>query len=184
MSGPSPPLGPASVSPRLRQRATGVPSRPVGSLDRIEVLVHYNAWEFDGIEMAEPWRRSHSADAPVIAPTLSFGVILYVVVYMVYVAFASLAWRDAILTAGMWIFILWAVWRVLAPFLQARRQAESAIPEPPLRFVFSSAGVEMKHLDLSMQIAWPGIRRVQETWFSFLLYPRQPRHTPLLPTAA
>ncbi|HUC52818.1 MAG TPA: hypothetical protein VMR90_02150 [Candidatus Cybelea sp.] len=119
-----------------------------------------------------------------IAPTLSFGVILYVVVYMVYVAFASLAWRDAILTAGMWIFILWAVWRVLAPFLQARRQAESAIPEPPLRFVFSSAGVEMKHLDLSMQIAWPGIRRVQETWFSFLLYPRQSRHTPLLPTAA
>jgi len=31
----------------------------------------------------------------------------------------------------------------------------------------------MIRLDVSMQIAWPGIRRVEETWFSFLIYPRQ-----------
>jgi hypothetical protein len=24
-----------------------------------------------------------------------------------------------------------------------------------------------------MHIAWPGIRRLKETWFSFLIYPRQ-----------
>jgi hypothetical protein len=27
--------------------------------------------------------------------------------------------------------------------------------------------------DVSMQIAWPGIRRVKETWIPFLIYPRQ-----------
>ena len=65
------------------------------------------------------------------------------------------------------------VWWAVAPLLQARRQAEAVLSEPPVRFVFSPAGVEMIRLDVSMQIAWPGIRRVKETWFSFLLYPRQ-----------
>ena len=77
------------------------------------------------------------------------------------------------LVIAFWFRVAWVVWWAVAPLLQARRQAEAVLSEPPVRFVFSPAGVEMIRLDVSMQIAWPGIRRVKETWFSFLIYPRQ-----------
>jgi hypothetical protein len=161
------------ASPRLPERAAGIPLRTAGSLDRIEVTVHYSAWDIYCMEMAERWRRSHSADAPVIASTLPLAVLLYLFIDIVYVSFAPGAWKDAIVPGTMWLLILWAAWWAVAPFLQAHRQAEAALCEPPVRFVFSPEGVEMIRLDVSMQIAWPGIRRVKETWFSFLIYPRQ-----------
>jgi|SRR2546421_1625349 len=82
-------------------------------------------------------------------------------------------WRNFAPGVAFWFRVAWVVWWAVAPLLQARRQAEAVLSEPPVRFVFSPAGVEMIRLDVSMQIAWPGIRRVKETWFSFLIYPRQ-----------
>jgi hypothetical protein len=147
--------------------------RPAGSLDRIEVTVHYSAWNVYRMELAERWRRSHSADAPVIASTFPFAVILYLLLDIFYVAFAPGAWKDTILVAALWLLVLWGAWWAVAPFLKARRQAEAAVAELPVRFVFSPEGIEITRLDVSMRIAWPGIRRAKETWFSFQIYPRQ-----------
>jgi hypothetical protein len=174
MSRSVPPPGPKSESHRLPAQTSAVPSRPAGSLDRIEVLVHCNAWDVYRMEIAESWRRSHSADATVIANTFPFAVVLYLLLDIFYVAFAPRAWKDTIVTAALWLLILWGAWWIATPFLKAFRQAESAQLRPPVRFVSSPEGVEIIRPDFSMQIAWPGIRRVRETWFSFLIYPRQP----------
>src|ERR1700674_5767734 len=136
MSCPGPPPSPSSFSPRLPARAAGVPLRPAGSLDRIEVTVHYSAWDVCRMELAERWRRSHSADAPVIASTFPFAVILYLLLDISYVAFAPGAWKDTILVAALWLPVLWGAWWAVAPFLKARRQPEAAVAELPVRFVF------------------------------------------------
>ncbi len=125
------------------------------------------------MEMAERWRRSHSADAPVIASTFPLAVVLYFLLDIFYMSLTPAGWKNAVLPGTMWLLILWGIWWALAPYFEARRQAEAALSEPPVRFVFSPECVEMIRLDVSMQIAWPGIRRVKETWFSFLIYPRQ-----------
>ena len=173
MSRPGPPPSSRVASPRLPQRAAGIPLRPAGSLDRIEITVQYNAWDVYRMEMAERWRRSHSADAPVVTSTFPLAIVLYLLLELFYVALAPGAWRSAILPGTLWLVLLWTLWWAGAPIFAARRQAVAALSEPPVRFVFSSEGVEMIRLDVSMQIAWPGIRRVKETWFSFLIYPRQ-----------
>jgi len=125
------------------------------------------------MEMAERWRRSYSDDAPVLSSTFPFAVVFYVLVQLAYDVFSSSPWRNAIPGIAFWFLVVLAAWWTVAPFLDARRHAEAALSEPPVRFVFSPEGVEMIRLDVSMQIAWPGIRRVEETWFSFLIYPRQ-----------
>ncbi len=168
-SPPSPPY----FSPRLPERTGGLPARPVGSLDRISVTVHYTAWDMYRMAMAERWRRSYSADAPVLSSTFPLAVVLYLLIQLAYDIFSSSPWRNFVPGVAFWILVAWVVWWAVAPLLQARRQAEAVPSEPPVRFVFSPAGVEMIRLDVSMQIAWPGIRRVKETWFSFLIYPRQ-----------
>jgi len=173
MSRTGSPPSPPSFSPRLPERAGGVPARPVGSLDRISVTVHYTAWDMYRMAMAERWRRSHSADAPVLSSTFPLAVVLYLLIQLAYDIFSSSPWRDFVPGVAFWFLVAWVVWWAVAPLLQARRQAEAVLSEPPVRFVFSPAGVEMIRLDVSMQIAWPGIRRVKETWFSFLIYPRQ-----------
>jgi hypothetical protein len=147
---------------------------PGGSLDRIEVTVHYTAWDVYRMDMAERWRRSHSADAPVITSTLPLAVVaFYLLLDILYVVFPPGAGKDAVLPGALWLLVLWGIWGAVAPFLQARRMAEAAVSEPPVRFVFAPEGVEMVRLDVSMQIAWPGVRRVRETCFSFLIYPHQ-----------
>lgn len=160
--------------PKLAQRAAGAPLRPVGSLDRIEITVRYNAWDIYRMEMAERWRRSHSADAPVISSSFPFAVLLYLLVNIVYISFARGAWKETVPDVALWLLIVWGAWWVVSPFFEARRAAEASLSEPPVRFVFSPEGFEMTRRDVSVQIAWPGIRRVKETWFSFLIYPRQP----------
>lgn len=168
----TPPSSPP-VTPVLPERAAGFPARSAGSLDRIEVIVQYNTWDVYLMEMAERWRRSHSADAPVAVSTFPLAVILYLLLELFYVAMAPGAWKGALLPGVLWLLFLWAVWWLVAPILRARRQADAASSELPVRFIFSPDGVEMIRLDVSMKIAWPGIRRVKETWFSFLIYPRQ-----------
>ena len=80
----------------LPERAAGIPARPVGSLDRIEVAVHYTAWDVYLMEMAERWRRSYSGDAPVLSSTFPFAVVFYVLVRLAYDVFSSSPWRNAI----------------------------------------------------------------------------------------
>jgi hypothetical protein len=147
--------------------------RPGGSLERIEVTVHYSDWDVYRMDMAERWRTSHSADAPVIKSIFPLAAVLYLLLNIFYVAIAPGAWKDAVLPGALWLLVLWGVLRGVAPFLAARRVAEAAASEPPVRFVFSPLGVEIVRLDVSVHIAWPGFRRVRETWFSFLIYPRQ-----------
>src|SRR2546430_7065952 len=72
-------------------------------------------------------------------------------------------WRNFAPGVAFWFRVAWVVWWAVAPLLQARRQAEAVLSEPPVRFVFSPAGVEMIRLDVSMQIAWPGIRSEEHT---------------------
>lgn len=136
--------------------------------------MRYSAWDVYRMEFAENWRRSHSADAPVIRSTFPFAVVLYLLLNIYYAFSAPVAGKDTILIAAFWLVILWVAWWIATPFLQALRQAEPAQFGSPVRFVFSPEGVEIIRQDYSMQIAWPGIRRVRETRFSFLLYPRQP----------
>jgi hypothetical protein len=159
--------------PRLPERAAGVPLRPVGPLDRIKVTVHYTAWDVYRLEMAERWRRSHSGDAQVLSSAFPIAIVLCVLLQLVLDISLSTAWRSLIPGVAFWLLVAWAAWWAVARFLQAHRQAEAAVSEPSVRFVFFPEGVEMTRLDVSMQIAWPGIRRVRETWFSFLIYPRQ-----------
>jgi hypothetical protein len=168
----SPPSSPP-VTPVLPERADGISARPVGSLDRIEVTVHYNTWDVYRMEMAERWRRNHSADAPVVVSPFPLAVVLYLLLEFFYAALAPGAWRGALFPGALSLLFLWAVWWAVAPILQARRQAEAALSESPVRLVFSPDGVEMIRLDVSMKIAWPGIRRLKETWFSILIYPCQ-----------
>jgi hypothetical protein len=106
MSRSVPPLGPNTESALLPAQAVPASSRPAGSLDRIEVLVRYSAWDVYRMEMAESWWRSHSADAPVIRSTFPFAVVLYLLLDIFYVAFAPSAWKDTILSAAFWLLIL------------------------------------------------------------------------------
>jgi hypothetical protein len=145
----------------------------VDSLDRIEVAVHYTTWDVYRMEMAERWRRSYSADAPVLSSTFPFAVVFFLLVLAANDVLSSGPWRNAIPGIAFWFLVALAAWWTVAPFLEARRHAEAALSEPPVRFAFSPEGVEIARLDVSVQIAWPGIRRVRETWFSFLIYPRQ-----------
>jgi hypothetical protein len=173
MSRPSSPSSGPSVAPSLPERAAGFPARPAGSLDRIEVPVHYTAWDVYRMEVRERWQRSYSADSSVVASTfflLAAG--LYLLVDVLYFALAPTPWMDAVLIGAFWLLVLWGAWWAVAPILKARRHAEAALSEPLVRFVFSPEGVEIVRQDVSMRIAWPGIRRVRETWFSFLIYPR------------
>lgn len=133
MSRPGPPHSPSSFSPRLPARAAGVPLRPAGSLDRIEVTVHYSAWDVYRMELAERWRRSHSADAPVIASTFPFAVILYLLLDIFYVAFAPGAWKDTILVAALWLLVRWALGGLSLHF--SRLAARQKPPLPNFRSV-------------------------------------------------
>jgi len=142
-------------------------------LDRIKVTVHYNIWDVYRMEMAERWRRCHSADSPVISSAFSIAIVLYVLLQLVFDIIFSTAWRRMVPSLAVWLLVLWAAWWAVAPFLEARRQAEAAVSETPVRFIFSPEGVEIVRFEVSMHIAWPGIRRVKETRFSFLIYPRQ-----------
>ena len=174
MSRPGPPPSQPAIPPGLPVRTGDVPLRPAGSLERIEVTVRYNAWDLYRMEMAERWRRSHSADAPLFSSAFPVAVVLWLLVQLAYALLYSTAWRASVAVVAFWFLVLWAIWWTVAPFLEARRAAEAALSDSPPRFVFTPEGVEMIHLDVSMKIAWPGIRRVRETSFSFLIYPRQP----------
>ena len=135
--------------------------------------MHYTAWDVYLMEMAERWRRSYSADAPVLSSTFPFVLLFFLLVLAADDVLSSSPWRNAIPGIAFWFLVVLAAWWTVTPFLEARRHAEAALSEPPVRFVFSPEGIEMIRLDVSMQIAWPGIRRVKETWFSLLVYPRQ-----------
>ena len=135
MSRTGSPPSPPSFSPRLPERAGGVPARPVGSLDRISVTVHYTAWDMYRMAMAERWRRSHSADAPVLSSTFPLAVVLYLLIQLAYDIFSSSPWRDFVPGVAFWFLVAWVVWWAVAPLLQARRQAEAVLSEPPVRAV-------------------------------------------------
>ena len=122
--------------------------------------------------MADRWRRNHSADASLFSSGFPYAIGFFVLVYLLYGISFSTAWRDFVPGFAILIPILWGVWWAAEPLLEARRQAQAALLQPPVQFVFSPDGVEMRRLDVSMQIAWAGIRRVRETRSSLLIYPR------------
>src|SRR3977135_1678339 len=125
MSRPGPAHSSPSISPSLPERAAGMPSRPVGSLDRIEVAVHYTAWDVYRMEMAERWRRSYSADAPVLSSTLPFAVVFFLLVLTADDVLSSSPWRNAIPGIAFWFLVVLAAWWTVTPFLEARRHAEA-----------------------------------------------------------
>jgi len=125
------------------------------------------------MEMADRWRRNHSADAPILSAGFPIAIGFVVTLYVMYGIFFSTPLRSFIPSFALAMPILWGAWWAIEPMLVARQQAEAALTQTPVQFVFSPDGVEMRRLDVSMQIAWPGIRRVRETWSSILIYPRQ-----------
>jgi hypothetical protein len=174
-------IRPQSAPPSLPPRSAGPVRRPAGELDRIEVLLRYSAWDLYRMNMVERWKRSQSADAPVISSSFPVALILYIIVQIFFDLVLTASWKIVVLDITLWGLILWGAWLLLAPYLEARREVIAERGTPPVRFVFSPEGVEIIRLDVSIQIVWAGIRRVRETWFSFLIYPRQ--QSPYISTA-
>lgn len=164
----------------MRRPAHAAPSSPRGTASfsgRIEVALIPTVWDIYRSSVAERWHRRRSADASIANAIAPWIVLLYLIAESINQWMMPKESRNWILNLGLWVCGGWLLWWwakwLVNPLLEAVKQERLARSEPLIRYEFSAAGMKVLRLDHFLEIAWPGIRRVRETLFSFLIYPHE-----------